>query len=105
MKRLIPATIAIVFWALALTACSKGQPPAQSSQTAEQSTSEVAPTGPIAYSAPQALVQGSQAAMPAPRTKTGPIQVAFLPPASTLNFYRPVGAGVRAVAEGQGAVV
>lgn len=52
----------------------------------------------VDYAAPQSLAAGSQAPMPIQRKK-GSIRVAFLPPASTLNFYRPVSAGIRAVAK------
>jgi len=52
----------------------------------------------VEYAAPQPLAAGSQAPMPTQK-KQGSIQVAFLPPASTLNFYRPVSAGIRAVAK------
>ena len=40
--------------------------------------------------------------MPPSRAKKSPIRIAFLPPASTLNFYLPVGAGIRAVASSAG---
>lgn len=56
------------------------------------------PARAVDYAAPQSLAAGSQASMPTQR-KQGSIRVAFLPPASTLNFYRPVSAGIRAVAK------
>jgi ribose transport system substrate-binding protein len=59
----------------------------------------------VEYSAPQALSAGSQAPMSSIRPKKSAVQIAFLPPASTLNFYQPVGAGIRAVAKSAGAVV
>ena len=43
--------------------------------------------------------------MPPMTHKKGPIQIAFLPPASTLNFYQPIGAGIRTVAKSGGAIV
>lgn len=58
----------------------------------------------INYAAPQPLAAGSQAPMPTQSKQTG-IRVAFLPPASTLNFYRPVSAGIRAVAKASNATV
>jgi ribose transport system substrate-binding protein len=61
--------------------------------------------GAVSYAEPQALSAGSQAPMPPTRTKKGTVKIAFLPPASTLNFYRPVGAGIRAVAKEAGALV
>jgi ribose transport system substrate-binding protein len=64
-----------------------------------------AASGAVPYATPQALSPGSQAPMPAVRVKTGAVQIAFLPPASTLNFYRPLGAGVQAVAKMSGALV
>jgi ribose transport system substrate-binding protein len=57
------------------------------------------------YPAPQPLAAGSQAPMPAAHVGKAPLRIAFLPPASTLNFYRPVGAGIRAVAKSAGAAV
>lgn len=68
--------------------------------------------GAVQYAAPQPLMTGSQAPMLTPRpaaatataTKQA-LRIAFLPPASTLNFYRPVGEGVRAVAKSAGAIV
>lgn len=64
----------------------------------------------VPYAAPVPLAAGSQAPMPhtnvgAVGTSKHTMQIAFLPPASTLNFYRPVGAGVRAVAKSVGATV
>lgn len=64
-----------------------------------------ATAGAVEYSAPQSLISGSQAPMPPMTNKKGPIQIAFLPPASTLNFYQPIGAGIRTVAKSAGAVV
>jgi ribose transport system substrate-binding protein len=43
--------------------------------------------------------------MPPINTKKGPIQIAFLPPASTQGIYQPIGAGIRTVAESSGAIV
>lgn len=66
----------------------------------------------VQYAAPQPLMAGSQAPMPTPRTDAAAaratkhaLRIAFLPPASTLNFYRPVGEGLRAVAKSAGAIV
>jgi ribose transport system substrate-binding protein len=57
------------------------------------------------YPPPQPLVTGSQASMPQVRIEGRSLRIAFLPPASTLNFYRPVGAGIRAVARSSGSLV
>lgn len=65
----------------------------------------LATASPVDYAAPQALAAGSQAPLPPPRKSGIAIRVAFLPPASTLNFYRPVGAGVRAIAKSSGVAV
>lgn len=43
--------------------------------------------------------------MPPIHSKKGPIQIAFLPPASTQGIYQPIGAGIRTVAESSGAIV
>lgn len=59
----------------------------------------------IEYSAPTALAEGSQAVMPASRTKTDPIRVAFLPPASSLPYYQPIREGIKAIAGPAGADV
>lgn len=64
----------------------------------------------VPYADPVPLVAGSQAPLARNESATSrapkhQLQIAFLPPASTLNFYRPVGAGVRAVAQSVGAVV
>lgn len=64
-----------------------------------------ATAGAVEYSAPQSLIGGSQASIPPMTSRKGPIQIAFLPPASTLNFYQPIGAGIRTVAKTAGAVV
>lgn len=64
-----------------------------------------APAHAIEYPAPKPLTAGSQAAMPSPRTKTTAIQIAFLPPASTLNYYQPLRAGIKAIAKPAGAAV
>src|SRR5688572_19310636 len=61
--------------------------------------------GAVSYSTPQALATGTQARMPPVRVKKSAVQIAFLPPASTLNLYQPVGAGIRAVAKSAGALV
>jgi ribose transport system substrate-binding protein len=61
--------------------------------------------GAVEYTPPQALAAGSQATMPPVRTKKSALQIAFLPPASTLNFYQPIGAGIRAIAISAGALV
>ena len=101
MKRFILTGTAVTLGVLALTACTqKKQTPQHSDGAPPTQTS-----APIAYAAPQPLSEGTQATMPAPRTAAGPAHVAFLPPASTLNFYRPVGAGVRAVARSAGAKI
>lgn len=57
------------------------------------------------YPSPQSLALGSQAPMPPLVARKGAVRVAFLPPASTLNFYQPVGAGIRAIAKSAGAAV
>jgi len=59
----------------------------------------------VEYPAPQPLLAGSQAPMPQAHADKHAPRIAFLPPASTLNFYRPVGAGIRAVAKISGSVV
>lgn len=59
----------------------------------------------VEYADPQSLLPGSQAPIPVPRATQHPLRIAFLPPASTLNFYRPVGAGIRAVARSTGSLV
>lgn len=64
-----------------------------------------AAAGAVEYAAPQSLISGSQAPMSPMTNRKGPIQIAFLPPASTLNFYQPIGAGIRTVAKSAGAVV
>lgn len=50
------------------------------------------------YPAPVALAEGSQAQMPTPSDVAGGFEVAFLPPASTLNYYRPIRKGIDSVA-------
>jgi ribose transport system substrate-binding protein len=59
----------------------------------------------VEYPAPQPLLNASQALMPQPHADKHALRVAFLPPASTLSFYRPLGAGLRAVAKSSGSVI
>jgi len=56
------------------------------------------------YPAPSPLQEGAQADVTAV-ARNGPLTIAFMPPASTLMFYQPIGAGVRSVAEEAGARV
>jgi ribose transport system substrate-binding protein len=61
--------------------------------------------GAVEYPAPKPLTGESQAPMP-PASKTSkPLQIAFLPPASTLNYYQPIREGIKAIAEPMGAGV
>ena len=59
----------------------------------------------VEYSAPQPLLAGSQASIPQAHLPQHATRIAFLPPASTLNFYRPIGAGIRAMAKATGSTV
>lgn len=52
----------------------------------------------VDYPAPLPLTGDSQAPMPAAAEVTTGFEVAFLPPASTLNYYRPIRKGIDAVA-------
>jgi ribose transport system substrate-binding protein len=61
--------------------------------------------GAVDYPAPKPLVGKSQAAMPPASTNNKPLQIAFLPPASTLNYYQPIREGIKAIAEPTGATV
>ncbi|NOZ31781.1 MAG: sugar ABC transporter substrate-binding protein [Alphaproteobacteria bacterium] len=56
------------------------------------------------YPDPTPLADGAQADVSAV-VRDGPLTIAFMPPASTLMFYQPIGAGVRSVAEEAGARV
>lgn len=113
MKRPMSTVTAIVMGSLALAACSERDSGGDAKDTPAPSDAAI-PGAPdalsatqqrIDYAPPQALLNGSQAPMPKAPHSRGAVHVAFLPPASTLNFYRPVGAGVRAVASRAGATI
>lgn len=57
------------------------------------------------YPAPLPLADGSQAPMPTAQAAADGFEVAFLPPASTLNYYRPIRKGIDAVAAPAGVTV
>lgn len=57
------------------------------------------------YPTPLPLTEESQAPMPAAAADTTGFEVAFLPPASTLNYYRPIRKGIDSVAGPAGVTV
>ncbi len=61
--------------------------------------------GAVDYPPPKPLTGSSQAAMPPASKSTKPLQIAFLPPASTLNYYQPIREGIKAVVAPTGATV